>query len=648
MSVNTVNRRRVAIIGCGPRGAAILERLCTGVRRLANVDLTVYLVDPFEPGPGRVWTCDQSDVLLMNSTASDVTAFPDEALECLGASSGGGPTHHAWSRDPGTYGRDEMPAGLRFEAQTNEPWSYPSRALHGHYLRWAFERTVAEAPPNVHLQEFRTKAVAVRPVGTGRYAVELEAGECLETDSVVLAVGHYDNLPSAQSKALAAAADQCGLKYFRSMLAAEAGLSNIASDETVILTGLGLTFFDYVARLTSERGGCFRRKRGALVYQPSGREPRLLAASRLGVPFRAGVAGRCASAPRHQLRYVDRAFARRLRREQKPSGIDFRADLWPRLRKELAWAFYLAQAVTDDERAALASLFDASGFDDSTIGAQVAERWSRPIEILDWTKLLEPAHHHVFTSRAEFNAWIRGFLGDDIARSRTGAADPMKALAVAVREARSVIREIVSFGGIDGASYERDVLRWYNGINNVLGSGPPAARVEEVLALAQAGVVEFVGPGSGASFDARRGAFVTESAAVVGSRRHATALVECYLPSPDVRRSADPLLTSLLRTGVCRPYRMTSSAGGSGETGAIDVEPHSFRVVAVDGAASADIYCFGPPLEGLEWLTASSARPGPGAPLMVQANRIASDILCAPECTGDDVELCDGQSVGAR
>jgi len=643
-----VNRKRVAIIGCGPRGAAVLERLCTGARRLANLELAIYVVDPFEPGPGRVWAREQPDVLLMNSTASDVTAFPDEALKCLGAGSGGGPTHYAWSRDLGTYGCDDLPAGIRFEAQAIQPWSYPSRALHGHYLRWAFQRTVSQAPPNVHLQEFRAKAVGVRPVGICEYAVELEGGERLETDSVVLAVGHYDSVPSAESKALAAAADRCGLKYFRSMPAAEAGLSEIAPGEAVLLVGMGLTFFDYVALLTSERGGCFGRERGTLVYRPSGREPRLLAASRSGVPFRAGVAGQSDSVPRHNLRYVDRALARRLRREQKPSGVDFRGDLWPQLRKEFAWAFYSAQAVTADDRAVLAELFDASGFDDLTVGAQVAERWNRTIQILDWTKLLEPAHGDLFASRVEFSAWIRGFLEDDLARSRAGAADPMKALAVAVRETRSVVREIVSFGGIDGASYERDVVRWYDGINNMLGSGPPAGRVEELLALARAGVVEFVGPGSGASFDPQRSAFFTESAAVAGSRRHATTLVECYLPSPDVRRSADPLLADLLRVGACRPYRMTSSGRRVLETGAVEVDPRSFRVVASDGTASADLYCFGPPLEGLEWLTASSARPGPEAPLMVQANRIATEILGEFEGSGHDAELCDGQSVGAR
>jgi uncharacterized NAD(P)/FAD-binding protein YdhS len=643
-----VIRRSVAVVGCGPRGAAVVERLCTGARALPDLELTVHAIDAFEPGPGRVWTREQSDVLLMNSTASDVTAFSDEALECFGVRGESGATHYAWCVDPATRGREDLPRAIRAEALGAEPWSYPSRALHGHYLRWAFERAVAGAPAGVRVREHRTRARGIGPLAARRFAVELEDGERLEVDSIVLSMGHYDTVPSAESKAIAAAADRRGLKYFGSMLASEAELSKIAPEEPVILAGMGLTFFDYVARLTVERGGSFRREEGGLVYHPSGQEPRLLATSRTGVPFRAGVAGRSESAPRHDLRYFDLAFARRLRREWKSSGVDFRADVWPRLRKELAWAFYSTQAVTAADRAALVELLDGPTWNVSTLGAEISARWGRAIEVLDWTRLIEPARDERFASRREFDVWMGGFLEDDIARSRVGSADPLKALAVTVREARAVVREIISFGGIDGASYERDVLGWFNSVNNMLGSGPPVVRVEEALALARAGVLEFVGPGSGADFDPRRGAFVTESAAVPGSRRHAAALVECYLPSPDLRRSADPLLSALLRDGICRPYRMESSDRRVGETGAVEVDPATFRIVAADGTAVAEIYCFGPPLEGLEWLTASSARPGVGAPLMRQANRIATEILGGFERSASDTGLSAGHSLGVR
>ena len=55
--------------------------------------------------------------------------------------------------------------------------------------------------------------------------------------------------------------------------------------EPVLLRGLGLNFFDYLALFTLGRGGIFDRASGRrLVYRPSGHEPRLYAGSRRGVP----------------------------------------------------------------------------------------------------------------------------------------------------------------------------------------------------------------------------------------------------------------------------------------------------------------------------------------------------------------------------
>lgn len=64
-------------------------------------------------------------------------------------------------------------------------------------------------------------------------------------------------------------------------------LSAVKPGERVLLRGLGLNFFDYQALFTHGRGGVFTRVDGRLVYRPSGREPRLYAGSRRGVPYQA-------------------------------------------------------------------------------------------------------------------------------------------------------------------------------------------------------------------------------------------------------------------------------------------------------------------------------------------------------------------------
>lgn len=55
----------------------------------------------------------------------------------------------------------------------------------------------------------------------------------------------------------------------------------------MLLRGLGLNFFDYMALLTTGHGGTFVRSGSLLVYRPSGNEPRLYAGSRRGIPYHA-------------------------------------------------------------------------------------------------------------------------------------------------------------------------------------------------------------------------------------------------------------------------------------------------------------------------------------------------------------------------
>ena len=71
----------VAVIGAGPRGAGVLERLAAnlGTEWAADRPLVVHFIDQFPAGPGRIWRFDQSPLLKLNSMAADVTMFTDES-----------------------------------------------------------------------------------------------------------------------------------------------------------------------------------------------------------------------------------------------------------------------------------------------------------------------------------------------------------------------------------------------------------------------------------------------------------------------------------------------------------------------------------------------------------------------------------------
>ena len=133
----------------GPRGTSVLERLCASAPELLppGTPLTVHVVDPAPPGPGRVWRTDQSAELLMNTVASQVTLFTDDSVDCSGPIRPG-PSLYEWAD------------GARRRAARART-SYPTRAYYGRYLEWVFATVVREAPPD------RARRDAPRPARYG-------------------------------------------------------------------------------------------------------------------------------------------------------------------------------------------------------------------------------------------------------------------------------------------------------------------------------------------------------------------------------------------------------------------------------------------------------------------------------------------------
>ncbi|NEB74185.1 FAD/NAD(P)-binding protein, partial [Streptomyces sp. SID14478] len=135
----------LAIVGAGPRGTSVLERLTASVDELLPADarLTVHVVDPCPPGAGGVWRTDQAPELLMNTVASQVTLYTDDSVDCAGPVRPG-PSLYEWAA------RHDVPLG---------PDDYPSRAQYGRYLRQVFAAAVAAAPARVEVVVHATRAV---------------------------------------------------------------------------------------------------------------------------------------------------------------------------------------------------------------------------------------------------------------------------------------------------------------------------------------------------------------------------------------------------------------------------------------------------------------------------------------------------------
>lgn len=62
---------------------------------------------------------------------------------------------------------------------------------------------------------------------------------------------------------------------------------NISANDAIGIKGLGLSAIDVITMLTSGNGGFFEKLNNELIYNPSGKEPKILVFSRSNLPLMA-------------------------------------------------------------------------------------------------------------------------------------------------------------------------------------------------------------------------------------------------------------------------------------------------------------------------------------------------------------------------
>lgn len=517
----TADRPSLVIVGAGPRGTGLLERIAANAPELyAGSGLDIHLVDPYPPGGGRIWREEQSPLLWMNSQAQDVTMFTDESVAMAGPVREG-PTLHEWA---GIDGR-----------------VFADRQRQGAYLRWVFERTVAALPSGITVHHHARRALRVDGPREGRQRVWLEGrAEPLAADVVVLTLGHLDAEPESEQRALSAYADAHGLVHLPPDFTADSDLSALAPGEPVLVRGFGLAFVDLVVLLTEGRGG--RHEQGE--YVPSGREPVLYVGSRRGVPYHSKIGydweGERPPLPRFLgPAEIDALLAR-------PGGFDFHRDVWPLVEKELGFAHYHRLFTAHPERTRVAwTDFEekyAAG-DAAEIQALVASAVPDPADRLDLAALDRPLDGVRYPSPEELQHGVRAYVERDLTRRHDPSHSPDLAVFLGLL---SVYGQLVRLG---------DIGSWWHGFFSYLASGPPGPRLRQLLALSRAGVLRFVG--ADMTVTAEDGLFRARSATVPGAVTEARALVEARLPHPTVERTSDSLLRELYAEGVAAELFMS-------------------------------------------------------------------------------------------
>ncbi|MEU8631226.1 FAD/NAD(P)-binding protein [Amycolatopsis sp. NPDC048633] len=610
----------LAVVGAGPRGVGVLERLGANSDLLRDRRLEVHLIDPFPPGPGRVWRYDQSPLLRMNSMPEDVTMFTDDSVKMAGPVRPG-PSLLEWARKVRDGALDaEVPPDVAAELTALDSFDFPTRRLQSAYLTWVYRKVLGDLPEGIDVVEHAARAVEV-----DGHTVSLSDGTAVRADAVVFTVGHLDAEPDERERELVTFAARHGLAYYPAGYTADVDYSGIAPGETVLVRGFGLAFVDLMLLLTEGRGGRFEELPcGGLRYHPSGTEPVLHVGSRRGVPYHAKIGYRLRGKPLRLPRFFDAYAMDGLAGE----ALDFRTDVWPLIAKELAWGYYSELFTGHPDRVrmdfvvfadAFADLpWDSPGMRDLVMRAVPAEA-----DRLDLDHLDRPMAGREFGSAEEFGKELREYVEADLARRADQEFSADLGAFMALLSVYSQLPVLVQKGRLDAASQVSDMDGWFHGFFSYYASGPPPRRLEELLALHQAGVVSFAG--AEMRVTAKDGRFVAASESYPETVS-ARTLVEARLPGPSVTRAADGLLQQLRDTGELAEETVTDPVTGALlPSGRIHTRVSDSRLLDGTGQPHPHRFAVGPHTSARS--AAAFTRPRTNAQSFRQNDAVAREIL---------------------
>lgn len=667
-------RPSLAVIGAGPRGTSLIERLGAHLNdpasRFHGTSFDLHVIDEAESGAGRIWRTDQTRELCMNTLADAVTLFTEPSSTVQGPVIEG-PTLYEWSllvlssahppapvddriatdlaaipqshRDLFTSFpvREGLATDYLGELLVTRPEAHPSRALYGEYLAWCYHRAVAALPAGTRVIRHRSHAVRLTSTIDGEH-IDLAEGPPVLADAVIVAAGWLPRNPSTAERAFAEdVAANPTLVWVEPGSPVEQDLTPIPDGASAIVRGLGMGFFDTMALLSLGRGGQFvddAHAPGGLRYIPSGREPILHVTSRRGVPFRAKTL--YGSLPPR----TEQRLLLSVDWEQVPRPINFDRDLWPRIVADAYLSYYSTLhrvrpeafagplenvvAIIED---AVSNYYSRAGqlsshpLDEMAIdlNAQVAASIPNSADRFNLLLDMHPAAGH-FDDPSDYDAWVHDAVASDLNEAEYGRNSALKAGLWSVSTARAVANRVGSFGTFDAES-RASGFAMLHAVGGMVGSGPPAFRNRQLLALVEAGIVHFIGPSARVTVTPE--GFTAASPSVDGSRVTTHVLIDAWMHFHDVAETADPLAQSLIAADRVRPFHISTREGGRVPTAGFDVDAATGRALRVDGSLDPAVHIAGIPVDDTLHDTIISPMPGTDPPMLRETDRVALSAL---------------------
>ncbi|TLP55338.1 FAD/NAD(P)-binding protein [Parasedimentitalea maritima] len=451
---------RIAIIGAGPWGLAVLDRLITHARADQTISFRVKIYDPSQPGPG-MHDRSQPNHLLLNTVTEQVDSFSAKHFGTPALP--GAMTFLEWVRsqsDPDCPAQGFLP-----------------RRIFGAYLRFVYDTLKNCMPANIDLEEHRSAVTRIDTQADSLFWLYDTESSVGEFDHVFVCTGH-----GIETKEAIEFRDGSLAPYPIADFSKQ-----VSSAKIVGIQGMGLTAVDIVSTLTEGRGGRFHEKDDAkLVYEPSGTEPIMYCFSRSGTPFS------CRPASSPDLTSSSVPLFCRSEMLPKNRALDFTQDVLPLLVAEMWSAFALRHvSLTSGVVLATTLQYQLSKHLPEFATAMAREIVGEAGRNFDPEALLLGAGPSENDIGAPTAVSIKNHLKHDVAEAQKGESNsPYKYAIEMLRVNRDFIRDAVSHGRLTSGSRVMFFSRIAPRITQLI-VGPPLSRGREWLALAEAGFLRF-------------------------------------------------------------------------------------------------------------------------------------------------------------
>jgi hypothetical protein len=266
--------------------------------------------------------------------------------------------------------------------------------------------------------------------------------------------------------------------------------------------------------------------------------------------------------------------------------------------------------------------FAALDWGTPAMDAFLAEAVPDPLDRLDLDALNRPLDGVRAGSLEELQPLVRAQIAEDLRQHVDERHTPHLGAFVAMLSVYAEVGRLAEVLSVPSRAVA--VNRWQSFFNSV-ASGPPGFRVRELLALARAGYVRFLGPGM--EVEIADGAFRATSAAIPEAVT-TDVLVDARLPDPSASRSCDPMVTALMRDGLASEEVLRDEHGAVlRNTGQLRVRPADGALVDAAGRAHPRRFAIGP--HTTVRVAGAFTRPGMNAQSLRYNDAVARAVLRA-------------------